>query len=841
MSGFWASVPFEPDPFQLQAVEAIEAGRTVVVTAPTGAGKTLIAEAAVHLALARGRRAFYTTPLKALSNQKFVDFVERLSVDRVGLLTGDNVINGDAPLVVMTTEVLRNMIYAGKAALQDLDVVVLDEVHYLQDPFRGAVWEEIIIHAPRSVQIVALSATVSNADVLAEWVEERRGPTVMIRETRRPVPLESRYLIKDRFRSGELLLFSMFSKEGKRPNPEVSRLLANRRGRRRRFATPRRTETCRKLARDGMLPAIYFIFSRAGCEAAAHEVVEGGLNLMSPDERGVIAEIAERQTSSLSDEELRVLGYAGWVRDLAAGVAPHHAGMVPAFKETVEELFTQGLVKLVFATETLSLGINMPAKTVVLESMTKFTGEAHEPLMPGDYTQLTGRAGRRGIDTRGYGVTLHSPYMAFDRVAGIAAAGSHPIRSSFRPTYNMAVNLIANYSPAEAERLLNASLAQFQRRRSVRRLRKSVDRVTKELEEVRKAADCEHGDIWEYLEATRRGGNGRTARRQFGRRLRQGSVVSIPDGPTEGRRVVLQRWGTDDTRLLVVSDDGELTRIRVRDLPVGTVHLGRMSLPAPYRPRSPGYRARVAQLLAEFQPSERLELKAGGEVLHHPVHTCPRRGDHLRAAERVRVLERELERQRHRLGQSSGGIVEEFRRIRALLEGWSYTVGWSLTSRGEELRFLYSELDLLVVESMRRGLMEELEPTELAAFCSAFVYQPRAQGPRPRWPTERLEKVGARLVGLAEELGATESHHGLPRTRPPDPGIAELIYRWGQGAALEDLLAAGDLAAGDFVRTCRQLIDLLRQIRDVAADMAGAAGAAIDLIDRSVVAAPGVL
>ena len=432
----------EPDPFQRDAIAAVADGESVVVTAPTGAGKTLVAEAAIHLAVAAGKRAFYTTPLKALSNQKYGDFRAVYGDAATGLLTGDNSINGAAPVVIMTTEVLRNMIYTDPGPIADLGTVILDEVHYLQDPARGPVWEEVIIHLPPHVPVVCLSATVSNAPEFASWVRERRGPTRLVIEEHRPVPLESQYLVRDRYAGDELQAYPVFDRRGARPNPALAQRLRRARGRKPRVVPPRRVEAAEFLRDAGLLPAIYFIFSRAGCDAAADAIRSAGIRFTSGAEAEVIREVAADRTASLDPDDLAILGYPGWLADLEAGVAAHHAGLVPAFKEVVETLFARGLIRLVFATETLSLGINMPARTVVLEGLSRFTGERHELLRPGDYTQLTGRAGRRGIDAAGTAFVLHSRHVPLDRVAAIAAAGAHPLRSSFQITYNTILTFI---------------------------------------------------------------------------------------------------------------------------------------------------------------------------------------------------------------------------------------------------------------------------------------------------------------------------------------------------------------------------------------------------------------
>ncbi len=474
-ASFEAARPYALDRFQLEAMDLIDSKRSVLVTAPTGAGKTVVAEYAVHRALAEGVRAFYTTPLKALSNQKFGDLVRAYGIERVGLLTGDNSINGGAPVVVMTTEVLRNMIHAERRSLASLGYVVLDEVHFLEDPYRGGVWEEVILGAPPEVRLVCLSATVANADDLAAWIGNVRGDTGVVREDRRPVVLHDLFAIGDRS-SERIHLLPVF--EDARPNarafqldelmvrrgPRVSRprTRTHQQGRSRPLTyRPRRAEVVERLRAAELLPAIYFIFSRAGCDDAVRACLDEGLRLTSPEERRQVRAILEDHVEALSDDDLGVLGYGRFLSALEAGVAPHHAGMVPPFREAVEECFSKALVKAVFATETLALGINMPARSVVIEDLTKFSGAGHEELTPGEYTQLTGRAGRRGIDEVGYAVVLASPFHTFDDVARLAGAPGRALTSSFRPTYNLAVSLVRRFERAEAYRIVTSSFAQW--------------------------------------------------------------------------------------------------------------------------------------------------------------------------------------------------------------------------------------------------------------------------------------------------------------------------------------------------------------------------------------------
>ena len=484
---FLADHPYPLDRFQLDALEVLDQGQSVLVSAPTGSGKTVVDEYAVHLALAEGAKVFYTTPIKALSNQKYGDFRRKYGADRVGLLTGDNSINGQAPIVVMTTEVLRNMIHAEPGRLADLRYVVLDEVHYLQDPYRGGVWEEVILGAPLNVTLVCLSATVANADQLASWISEVRGRTEVVIESHRPVELKNLFVVGDRF-AERLHMLPTFV-DG-RPNAEAVRLddMIARPGSGRRVTgrsasparsgtstapdgrwrsgrpqlyRPRRVEVVDRLDGERLLPAIYFVFSRAGCDESVRHCLDDGLRLTTAEERVRIRAIVESYVDPLTDEDLAVLGYATYAAGLEAGVAAHHAGMVPPFREAVEACFAEALVKVVFATETLALGINMPARSVVIEEVTKFGGRGHQELTPGEYTQLTGRAGRRGIDEIGYAAVLCSPFHTFGDVARIAGGRPRALSSSFRPTYNLAVNLVRRHSREEAYTLVSSSFAQF--------------------------------------------------------------------------------------------------------------------------------------------------------------------------------------------------------------------------------------------------------------------------------------------------------------------------------------------------------------------------------------------
>ncbi|MFM8305332.1 MAG: DEAD/DEAH box helicase, partial [Actinomycetota bacterium] len=580
------------DPFQVDACAAVDAGRSVLVAAPTGSGKTLVAEYAIEAALDRGAKAFYTTPLKALSNQKFTDFAQRYGRDRVGLLTGDNTIRGEAPVVVMTTEVLRNMIYADSPTLRGLGVVVLDEVHYLQDRTRGPVWEEVIVHLDHEVPLVCLSATVTNAQEVADWIASVRGATDAVVEEQRPVTLRNWYMAGERGRDDPVLLPTFVGapdrRSGLQPNPEAQRLAGpvprrHPTGKRGRLRTPRRDEVVELLDQQAMLPAIVFVFSRAGCDQAVDQTRTARVALTTGSERAEIRRIADAHTAGLADDELAVLGVPAWRDALEAGVAAHHAGLVPPLKEAVEEAFTAGLVKVVYATETLALGVNMPARTVVIEKLTKFTGERHEFLTPGEYAQLTGRAGRRGIDAEGNAVVLWSPFVHFDQVASLAARGSDPLVSAFRPTYNMAANLVARYDRPTAHRLLNLSFAQFRADRDVVVLERELDRARSRLDRARAGS----ADPPAPRPTTRAAvANALDA-------LGPGDVLLT--GRRATRTVVIGRDGrAGDHRLLVVDTGKDVRRLGPDDFADPPVAVARIDLPEPYAPRSPAFRRAVA-------------------------------------------------------------------------------------------------------------------------------------------------------------------------------------------------------------------------------------------------------
>ena len=861
---------FELDAFQLRAAAALDRGDSVLVAAPTGSGKTVVAEHAVQRALETGGKAFYTTPIKALSNQKYGDLIRRHGADKVGLLTGDNAVNGDAPIVVMTTEVLRNMIYAASPALDQLRFVILDEVHYIQDAYRGPVWEEVIVHLPRSVRLVCLSATVSNAEELADWISTVRGPTEAIIEEKRPVELRNLYMAGDRGSERLHLLPTLVDGQ---PNPEASRLDAQAvRGPRtkqrgqsggKRLYTPRRVEVVERLEDERMLPAICFIFSRAACDDAMAACIDAGVRLTTSEERDRIREICERHVEQLTDADLDVLKWGRWISGMEAGVAAHHAGMVPPFKEAVEECFAAGLVKVVFATETLAVGINMPARAVVIEKLSKFTGERHQLLTPGEYTQLTGRAGRRGIDEVGYAIVLWSPFVTFEQVAALVSTRTFAISSQFRPTYNMAANLVRRYEPEEAHHLLNLSFAQYQADRDIVRLETRLERNAERIAKAEADLACDRGDADEYLRLQRRLAEVRSNRPSAHRRiddalagLRPGDVIRVR-GRGGGLAVVISAsWRKGGMQLRVVTVRKNRLSLTADDFTDPPHRLGRIELPEPYSPNNQHYLKEAGARLAraridggrgddaeeELDP-QLAELTA--QVERHPVAQCPDLGAHRRAwAQRDRLASERRLIERQVRGRSAS-LSRQFEGVLNLMEDWGYLDGWALTDAGRVLARIYHEADLLIAECLREGLFDGLDAPTLAGLASAFTYETRGpgDGPVPWFPSADARRRWAQIESLHARLRDDEERARLPARRDLDPGFVALAHAWAAGEALDDVLEDEELSGGDFVRNVKQLIDLLRQLGDVADDPATGrtARVAADALFRGVVSASSVI
>ena len=932
---FARELPFDLDRFQRDACTALHRGSSVLVAAPTGSGKTVVGEFAVHLALAEGTKCFYTTPIKALSNQKYADLVDRYGSGTVGLLTGDNSVNGDAPVVVMTTEVLRNMLYASSPTLDRLGYVVMDEVHYLADRSRGVVWEEVIIHLPPPVRMVALSATVSNAEEFGAWLREVRGEVDLVVSEHRPVPLHQHVMVDDS-------LVDLFARPVQRPadraqdpvddraaereaepdgvdgarpvvNPRLARLAQDesRRHRteaRRRNAgsrgrgrpgtrggrsgvprsshTPHRVDVVDRLDAARLLPAIVFVFSRAGCDAAVEQLRAARVGLTTAPERDQIRALVEDRCSVIPDEDLNVLGFHDWADSLEDGVAAHHAGVLPTLKEVVEELFSRGLVKVVFATETLALGINMPARSVVLERLVKWNGETHADVSPGEYTQLTGRAGRRGIDIEGHAVVLWQGGLDPAGVAGLASTRTYPLRSSFRPTYGMAANLVRRTGREQARVLLESSFAQFQADRDVVGLVRTIRRNEEALSGYAESATCHLGDLLEYSALRRRVADLEAAQagdRAAGRRgavldsfarLDTGDVVVVPGGKHPGPVLVLDPDTSDghtaagadavlrpiggEPRPLVLGLDRQVRRIGVPQFRTAVDPVARVRVPRAFDVRDTRARRDLVAALREAlvdadspapaaEPAARVDREdelaaARRDVARHPCHGCADRDAHLRWAARHDRLLAETAALRSRVAARTGTIARTFDRVCQVLDRLGYLDGDVLTDTGELLLDVYTELDLLTAQCLRAGVWRGLDPAELAGCLSALTYTARREDDAPARVPGSAVREAVRVTGAAwSELAALERSVRLDPQREPDPGFAWVTWRWASGASLDDVLGESGVSPGDFIRQVKQVLDLADQIATAARrtgdeELARTARAAVGALRRGVVA-----
>ncbi|MDO5721147.1 MAG: DEAD/DEAH box helicase [Actinomycetaceae bacterium] len=880
------------DDFQQTALASVEDGHNVLVAAPTGAGKTVVGEFACYLALQRGERAFYTTPMKALSNQKYRDLGERFGSENVGLLTGDVAINAQAPVIVMTTEVARNMIYAGKD-LSDLGFVVLDEVHYLADKFRGPVWEEVLILMPENVRAIALSATVSNAEEFGDWIGHvRNGCDVIISEVR-PVPLRQHMLVgrtlHDLYVKEEQAGGVGPSRHSSQINPQLRSAIARASGlqsrsaaqRERQLAGGRRMRNVRRrsvrssrpevaitLDRSNLLPGIYFIFSRAGCDEAVQQVVSAGIELTSEDERRRIRALVEPALETLPASELKVLRAYSFAQALEMGVAAHHAGMLPLFKEIVEKLFSTGLVKLVFATETLALGINMPARSVVLESLTKYNGHSHVGLTAGEYTQLTGRAGRRGIDTLGHAVVVYRDEIEPALVSALASKRSYPLISAFAPTYNMVANLAAAGSLEQARSLVERSFAQFQTDRQVVELARQAKEAKEKMEAVGRKWECSKGDAQEYVIARDELAllQKRTARSrnrielnylaQELLSLRVGDVISIPDGGGYTDAVVTRADNGSGT-IQIVYDGGGARAVGPAALDEGFAVVGRMRLPSTWLRAVGKYKGLIAKDLRYMRRQKKLRRpkrmknpltqaqrsqiqKLENLIRSHPVHQCEHRDMHAREAKSWLHARRDYQALNGQVRSRTSSLGRRFDAVVQVLQQVGCMEGTQLTPTGQLLRRIYAERDLVLALALDQGIWDELDPAQLAAVVSACVFESRKDHlPDTEIPGGVSGKLGKALNRTQQIMGTIQRAEAQARTvtsAPLETGLVSAMYWWVQGDDLATTVRAADLEAGDWVRWCRQVVDVLHQIQVIAGgQVATNAQWAIQSIRRSVV------
>ncbi len=866
--------PFELDEFQLSAIAALEAGKSVVVCAPTGSGKTLIGEFAIHRALAVGRRVFYTTPLKALSNQKLRDFREQFGAENVGLLTGDTSVNREAPILVMTTEIFRNMLYGTPigevgTSLVGVEAVVLDECHYMNDRQRGTVWEESIIYCPPDIQLVALSATVANSDQLTDWIAQVHGATELIYSDFRPVPLQFSFC-------NPKGLFPLLDESGTRISP---RLKPKRSQYRPRGANPKgapRPEApslafiVSQLAAKNMLPAIYFIFSRRGCDKAVTDL--GALSLVNEVE---IARLKQRIDDFLDRNP--DAGRAGQVEPLYRGIAAHHAGILPAWKGLVEELFQEGLIKVVFATETLAAGINMPARTTVISSLSKRTDAGHRLLNPSEFLQMSGRAGRRGMDDRGYVVTVQTPFEGAKEAAYLATSGADPLVSQFTPSYGMVLNLLQTHKIEEVKALIERSFGQYLSTLYLRPQQEELDRCKlelRQLESIVSEVDWKLLGQYEKLQE----------RLKEEKRLLK-TLQSQADEMQAGDRAIALSFAVAGTILLLkgdgaatipavlvmkVSGSGQFPYLvclgqdnrwyvaSVSDVAALRGEIPRIEdvdtlTPPPELVLKPGQARRgteasiaIAQLVPDPPglPDEAPEVYAQHQRLKavqaqleaHPVHQWGDRPQTLKRQRRIETLQAEIDDRQAKLDHQSQRHWEEFVALIEILRRFDCLDDLTPTVLGQATAAIRGDNELWLGLALMSGYLEHLDPHHLAAACAALVTEVSRPDTWTRYDVSApvLETLGE-LRSIRRQLFQLQRRYQVTLPVWLEDEMLGLVEQWALGTDWLELCSNTSLDEGDVVRILRRTLDLLSQIPHtphISQPLRANAIRAIQLLDR---------
>lgn len=830
------------DDFQLRAIEALDGGRDVLVSAPTGAGKTVVAEYAVELALANLIRCVYTAPIKALSNQKFRDLAERIGAEHVGLLTGDQTVNRDAPILVVTTEVLRNMLFQRDEMLESLGFVVLDEVHYLADEFRGPVWEEIILQLPAHTRLVSLSATISNLEEFSAWLRSVRGATEVVHSAVRPVPLEQHVAISRQ-------ILPLYDDEGRVSKPlrrAAARVSENDRFRRRRkISFGRRKRIIGQLREADMLPAIEFIFSRKGCDNAVADLLDSGMWLNNPEQARAVRARARELRKELTEEDARAVRFNFWAKAMERGFGAHHAGMFPALKELAEDLMEEGLLKLVYATGTLALGIDMPVRTVVLEELTRFNGSDFTELSATEYTQLIGRAGRRGKDKVGHAIVLHTDEVNVDHLAKLGSGRVEPLNSAFFPSYNSVVNLLAYYDFEQARQIMGTSFAQYQADADVGEAQARMARMRKQMSKLEADLHCSRGDLVEYLHLHAASRRASKAERKRAKAAYREKLLDSWDAATTGHLYAFAREGELEygvvlsvgRRLRLVNLYGEIRWLALDELSSELRDLGKIALPFGRSFKDADVREQIGddiysriedrldlRLDGDLElPWERFAARENPKLIAHPVHSCPHLEQHLDDAAPYLALMQRLEDLERRTKGATESVAREFDATAAILARLGYLQPGTgkdamsgrvkLAGGAQFLRHIHSEADLLIVESVGEAAFADLTPAEFAGVCSAFLCDRRLGTQVPREP--KLREAWVAIFRNLQFLADGEETYHISRTGTPYPGAMEAFYQWASGASLESVLEASGLVVGDFISANRRLIDLLGQFTQV--------------------------
>jgi superfamily II RNA helicase len=858
--------PFTLDEFQQQAIVALDEDKSVVVCAPTGSGKTLIGEYAIYRALSRGKRVFYTTPLKALSNQKLRDFRERFGDDRVGLLTGDVSLGREAPILVMTTEIFRNMLYGTRigevgTSLIDVEAVVLDECHYMNDRQRGTVWEESIIYCPPDVQLVALSATVANSGQLTDWIDRVHGPTELIYSEHRSVPLQFHFCTPKG-------LMPLLSSNQKAIHPSLKRK-GKPQGRQ---DTPSLGFVVSQMQQRDMLPAIYFIFSRKGCDNAVMELDQFSLVNASEAER-LKAHID--QFLARNPEAAR----SGHIDPLYRGIASHHAGVLPAWKMIIEELFQQGLIKVVFATETLAAGINMPARTTVISSLSKRTDRGHRLLTASEFLQMAGRAGRRGMDELGHVVTVQTRFEGAREASYLAVAEADPLISQFAPGYGMVLNLLQTHSLDEARALVERSFGQYLSSLRWRPQQDEIDRLQAELAQQQAQFDTIDPELLAGYEKLQE-------RLKEARRLLKilqdqaqeiqssdlaialpfaiaGTLLSlkgknmpvstplpavlITKAPGAGQFPYLICLGQDNRWYVVAVADvvglhAEFPRLTGADHLNPPIEL--VLKPGQARGGDDQTRSIAAQIPSlamvasapevQQQQSEVTALEA--QLAAHPVQTWGNPKVLLKRQQRVLRLQDEIRDRQDKLSQQAQHYWQEFLNLMEILRQFGCLEGITPTAMGQIAAAIRGDNELWLGLCLTSGELDNLDPHQLAAACAALVTEVSRPDSWTRYErSSQVEEALGGLRGLRRQLFQLQRRYQVMLPIWLEYDWIALVEQWALGVEWSELCANTSLDEGDVVRILRRTLDFLSQVPHVPYLPDGLqrnAARAIQLIDR---------
>lgn len=872
--------PFALDPFQSDAIASLELGKSVVVVAPTGSGKTLIGEYAIARALTQGKRVLYTTPLKALSNQKLRDFRRQFGTEQVGLMTGDLCINRDAPILVMTTEIFRNILYGTltnefELALADVDAVVLDECHYMNDRQRGTVWEESIIYCPPTIQLIALSATIANAQQLAEWIQWVHGPTQLIQSNWRPVPL--------RFSFGTHQgLFPLLNHQQNKLNPKLKAIPSKQSGRARsRGALPSPRMIIEVLQERQMLPAIYFIFSRRGCDQAVQATRD--LSLLTPTESAKLQQHVRQFLAQYPD-----LAQSPVLDGIERGVAVHHAGLLPAWKTLIEELFQQGLIKVVFATETLAAGINMPARTTVISSLSKRTDLGHRLLSASEFLQMAGRAGRRGMDEVGYVVTLQTAFEGATEAAYLATMGADPLVSQFTPSYGMVLNLLQTRTLEETKALIERSFGQYIAIQQLAPQQQAIADLERELADLRQKATTvnlsalqqysklkdrlkeeqrllkvlEHQadevclqDIVQQLPQAKPGDLLTLKRPSSG--SRNGSTHTDPNSPYAIRAVLVQQlpsggaypylvslhqnntWSVVTSRDILAIDPSASSKSELPEVPKdwtlkpGYTHPGNAQSQSIAQSLPPVDWVEPPEIFAQQQRVNAVQ----SSIEAHPAHaTRKQHATFLRLDQRIHRLETQLRDRQDKLYRQSHQRWQDFLCLVTLLQQFEALDNLSPTTLGKTAAMLRGENELWLALAFQSGHFEALDPHHLAAACAALVSENHRSDSWMRYPiSEAIQQVLDALRPLRRQLIQAQHRESVVLPVWLETELIGLVEQWALGTAWSDLCANTSLDEGDIVRLLRRTVDVLSQIPNIpyiSAQLRHNARQAVQLIDR---------